>query len=264
MELTCMSCLHEFEGNISLDELGWHGVCPKCGASFPVEVPKGRIVMAFVDDSDDSLDGEHFTDDFRGKNIRTYYAFDTVDEFMEAWYKMCEDPDGMWYWVLDDGKLICFGACDPDDDGCFGEHFGFDAEKRWKEHLGAREVEKVHEVKAELHFKVTQQDIDDIMVSVLEGGINYWCRKAEVVGGKYLGEYASDQISRGGSLMLYDIESSDKWELTLEKFLAGLKMYVENGGAGCVWDEAIDTGEIDGYAADNIVQYALFGELVFG
>ena len=68
MELTCMSCLHEFEGNISLDELGWHGVCPKCGASFPVEVPKGRIVMAFVDDSDDSRDGEHFTDDFRGKN----------------------------------------------------------------------------------------------------------------------------------------------------------------------------------------------------
>lgn len=127
-----------------------------------------------------------------------------------------------------------------------------------------QEVEKVHEVKAELHFRVTQQDIDDIMVSVLEGGINYWCRKAEVVGGKYLGEYASDQISRGGSLMLYDIESSDKWELTLEKFLAGLKMYVENGGAGCVWDEAIDTGEIDGCAADNIVQYALFGELVFG
>lgn len=263
MKLTCMSCLHEFEGNITRDELGWHGVCPKCGASFPVAVPQGKIVMAFVDDSDSSKDGEHFTDDFRGKDIRTYYAFDTVDEFMEAWYKMSDDPDGMWYWVLDNGKLICSGACDPNDDESFGEHFGFDADERWRNHAGLPPVEKVYNIKAELNLKLLQQDIDDIMVSALEGGINYWCRKAEVVG-KYLGEYASDQISRGGSLILYDAESSDKWELTLEKFLAGFKMYLENGGTACVVDEAIETGEIDGCAADSIVQYALFGELVFG
>ena len=105
-------------------------------------------------------------------------------------------------------------------------------------------------------MEVTRQNIDDIMVSALEGGINYWCRKAEVVGGNYLGEYASDQISRGGSLMLYDIESSDKWELTLEKFMAGLKMYVGEG--------EFDPDQIDGCAADCIVQYALFGKLVFG
>lgn len=57
-------------------------------------------------------------------------------------------------------------------------------------------------------YTVTPQDIDDIMVTALEGGINYWCRKAKVVG-EYLGECASDQISRGGSLILYDAESSD-------------------------------------------------------
>lgn len=119
------------------------------------------------------------------------------------------------------------------------------------------------EIEVQIHVRVTGQDIDDIMSSALDGGINYWCRKAEVVGGEYLGEYASDQISRGGSLMLYDIESSDRWELTLEKFLAGFKMYLENGGAACVVDEAIETGEIDGCAADSIVQYALFGSIVF-
>lgn len=48
---------------------------------------------------------------------------------------------------------------------------------------------------------LTQQDIDDIMASALDGGICYWCRMAEVVG-EYLGEYASDQISLGGSLIL--------------------------------------------------------------
>ena len=34
--------------------------------------------------------------------------------------------------------------------------------------------------------KLTPQDIDDIMVSALEGGINYWCRRV-VVQGDYLG-----------------------------------------------------------------------------
>ena len=45
---------------------------------------------------------------------------------------------------------------------------------------------------------INQRDIDDIMSIALEGGITYWCSYVEVVGGEYLGEYASDQISRGG------------------------------------------------------------------
>lgn len=112
---------------------------------------------------------------------------------------------------------------------------------------------------------LTAEDIDDIMVSALEGGITYWCRKAEVVGA-YLGEYASDQISRGGSLILYDAESSDKWELTREKFLNGFKTWYEKGEDiyGAVTGNLVDCGEIDGECADAIVQYALFGELVFG
>ena len=60
-------------------------------------------------------------------------------------------------------------------------------------------------VKAELEINVTQEDVDDIVTTALEGGINYWCRKAEVVG-DYLGEYASEQIGRGGMLKLYDSE----------------------------------------------------------
>lgn len=62
--------------------------------------------------------------------------------------------------------------------------------------------EKKFEVHAEITARLTQQDVDDIMVSALEGGINYWCRRV-VVQGKYLGEYASDQISRGGQLAVW-------------------------------------------------------------
>lgn len=125
-------------------------------------------------------------------------------------------------------------------------------------------MNKSFEVKAELRVKLTEEDIDDIMVGALEGGINYWCCEAEVIEEKRVADWGHEQIARGGILILHDAESDDKWELTLEKFLAGVKQYIENGGAACVTDESIDTCDIDGAAADCIVQYALFGELVFG
>ena len=123
--------------------------------------------------------------------------------------------------------------------------------------------EKKYTVRAEVEVNLTQQDIDDIMVAALEGGICYWCRKAEVIG-EYLGEYASDQISRGGSLILYDADSAQTWELTLEKFLNGVKLYFEQGCHVQVEDNAIDAGDIDANDADCIVQFAVFGEVVFG
>ena len=115
-------------------------------------------------------------------------------------------------------------------------------------------------------YTVTPQDIDDIMVTALEGGIDYWCRKAEVVG-EYLGEYASDQISRGGSLILYDAESSDYWELDLEKLLYGIQKAIEdNWFDDYDWyvDGELDCCQIDAEVADTIVQLALFDDIVFG
>lgn len=117
---------------------------------------------------------------------------------------------------------------------------------------------------------VSKEDIDDIMVAALEGGINYWCCKAEVVG-EYLGEYASEQISRGGMLKLYDREEDDTYLLTLQAFLCGLTRYLSNPReSGFVIlpgkDEntfAVDVGNIDADAADQIIQYGIFGEIVY-
>lgn len=125
-------------------------------------------------------------------------------------------------------------------------------------------------LKAELNVKLTDENIDDIMVSALEGGITYWAYKAKVVG-DYLGEYASEQISRGGSLKIYVIEPFDdadtEWyELNRDKFINGFKLWLESGQDfyGAVSGKGeVDCSEIDGNCADSIVQYALFGELVF-
>ena len=125
---------------------------------------------------------------------------------------------------------------------------------------------KEYKISIVKEIKVTQEDIDDIMCSALEGGITYWCRMAEVVG-DYLGEYASEQISRGGVLKLYDAEEDDIYTLTLEKLLDGIgQAYEENYFKEYEWcdGKTIDTCQVDAEVADVIVQLALFNEIVFG
>lgn len=124
-----------------------------------------------------------------------------------------------------------------------------------------------------MEFKLTaaipvvlkSEDIDDIMYTALNGGIGYWCRRAEVVG-EYRGMLASEQISRGGTLRLHDAESSDVWELTRDKFIEGFRQWLEQGSSetGVLIGGDVDTGAIDAECADAIVQFALFGEVVFG
>lgn len=133
------------------------------------------------------------------------------------------------------------------------------------------ETEKTFEIRTKITVYLTQQDIDDIMVSAFEGGINYWCRRV-VVQGDYLGKYASDQISRGGKLAIWLDEpfEDDKtcYVLDSDKFLAGFKLWIENDGnsydAIDYSDGSVDCGQIDAICADEIIQYALFGEVVFG
>lgn len=133
------------------------------------------------------------------------------------------------------------------------------------------ETEKKFEICTKTTVYLTQQDIDDIMVAALEGGINYWCWRV-VVQGDYLGEYASEQISRGGKLAVWINEpfEDDKtcYMLDRDKFLAGFKLWLEKGGDSYdvidYSDGSVDCGQIDAACADEIVQYALFGEVVFG
>ena len=127
--------------------------------------------------------------------------------------------------------------------------------------------EKIFTVKAEINVKLTQQDIDDIMVAALEGGINYWAGEAEVIEEKRVADWGHEQIARGGVLVIHDIEDPDeKWELTLEKFLSGFKLWVEDGGDqyGAVQGSEVDCCNIDAGCADAIIQYALFGEVMYG
>ena len=123
-----------------------------------------------------------------------------------------------------------------------------------------------HIIRVDYAIKVTSENIDDIMATALEGGITYWCCKAEVVG-EYLGEYASEQISRGGELKLYDAEDDEVYTLTQEKLLYGIKLAIENRYYNEYdWYNAneLDCCQIDAMVADAIIQCALFDDVIYG
>lgn len=123
-----------------------------------------------------------------------------------------------------------------------------------------------HFITIERKIKVTQQDIDDIMATALEGGINYWCDKATVVG-EYLGEYASEQISRGGILMLHDAEEDYMYLLNIDNFFEGLQKAInDHWFENYEWydDKELDTGNVDAEVADVIIQLAIFNDVIFG
>lgn len=123
---------------------------------------------------------------------------------------------------------------------------------------------KKHEIKIETTIKLSDEDINDLMVCALEGGINYWCNLATA---KFVPEgveydYLSELISKGGVIELTDAEDvSEKWDLNLSKFLNGVKEVCKIRGFYSGQDLI---NNHDAEVADMIIQFALFNEIVFG
>lgn len=93
---------------------------------------ENKIIMAFTD-PDERLDNpyEVFTDNYVEDNVKIMFVFDTPEEFLETFNRIINDeegPYGMWYWVLDHGKQICSGACDPNDIDIYEEHWNLNKE----------------------------------------------------------------------------------------------------------------------------------------
>lgn len=108
---------------------------------------------------------------------------------------------------------------------------------------------------------ISNQQIDDIMVTALEGGINYWVAgkvrmltdpTGEFEAGKI---YASDLISRGGSIEFTD-DDGEVHQLDKAKFKKGLGMALKDGNG-------FDREDYDASDADRVIQYAVFGKLVY-
>jgi hypothetical protein len=109
---------------------------------------------------------------------------------------------------------------------------------------------------------VSIETLENIVVTALEGGIGYWAvldtttKKWK----KYdycdlpCSQAAFELLYNGNSLRFYDVEDeTEVWRLTWKNLIKGVEMF------GGVKEE-----DIDATVAEKIIQYALFGKIIFG
>lgn len=106
---------------------------------------------------------------------------------------------------------------------------------------------------------VTDEIVSDLCSAAFYGGITYWCDRITVKGG-HENMTGGEALLAGKTLRLHEIEE-DKWhELTLYQYIQGLKKYCE--------DRLVPLTDVhenhDAFTGDSIIQFALFGEEIYG
>ena len=121
-------------------------------------------------------------------------------------------------------------------------------------------------------FFFTDEDMENIMVTALEGGIGYWaCLDNEETESPKWGDwskqpkdmptaiYAWHILRDGGTLHFLDEEDeSAEYFLDLDSLLRGITIAIENGEL----DQGLDS--LDADVADHVIQYGIFGDVEFG
>tara|TARA_R100000656_G_scaffold104176_3_gene76349 strand:+ start:15949 stop:16377 length:429 start_codon:yes stop_codon:yes gene_type:complete len=123
----------------------------------------------------------------------------------------------------------------------------------------------------------TEEDIETILVSGFEGGIGYWAVLLDLEEPENVPERLSKMgkwyraILAGGHVTIADTEEHYRaggdvskiqtWRLDLDALKRGLEACRSHE---YTWRNAQDAWNIDADVADNIIQFALFGELVYG
>ena len=108
---------------------------------------------------------------------------------------------------------------------------------------------------------ITNQEIDDLLVTAFEGGINYWAEKIKCP----LLMYPVTCVSEGATVIITLREPHDEagtWEYTLTKgnVMKGIRRAAEQMGQSTT--HFVENHDIEG--ADIAVQFALFDEIVYG
>ena len=117
-------------------------------------------------------------------------------------------------------------------------------------------------------IEIEKQFLDDLVSCAFEGGINYWCEKAEPADEKSAKisekvDFLSSIVTVGGSIKLTVKDEGDDppipMLLDLAALLKGIQMSLTNKNCNiCIFDD------YDADDADAIIQYAVFNEIVFG
>lgn len=109
---------------------------------------------------------------------------------------------------------------------------------------------------------ITRMDMENILNPAFKYRISNWCRSFEYEAGLRADRHALGHYAPNGfSIVLFGEEKAFETRLTETTLLAGIQKWA-------TWMEEhgnnVDFDNIDADAADQIVQFALFGEITFG
>jgi accessory colonization factor AcfC len=135
-------------------------------------------------------------------------------------------------------------------------------------------VEKVNNVNSfslNFKFKITDKDLVNILDIAFYDGITYWAKIGTSINEKPVSErivYDNEKV------IIIDTEEEDEFELDKTLLIKGIKRAIKNGhGFGNyslegkwvdIINKTLDVSQIDSLAADVIIQYALFKEVIYG
>lgn len=127
------------------------------------------------------------------------------------------------------------------------------------------------EHKINVEFTLTTDSIVNIL-SMEAGGFDYWAelcfeQEAYEVARKRLVDVKKDDpcyedvmaeiLESGGKLNIWDREEDKDHPMTIEDLKKGVKLHLENGAS-------TDMDDWDANDADSVIQYAAFGEVIYG
>lgn len=119
----------------------------------------------------------------------------------------------------------------------------------------------------------TKQELEDIIVTALEGGSNYWYflddHSVRVIRefvpkevDAYLSTAFAKAIDKGAIIPIYDIETSELLGNISKETIIERTNKLLDDNRNEVW--GVKRGDFDAEDADIIFQYFLFAEVVFG
>ena len=129
-------------------------------------------------------------------------------------------------------------------------------------------------MKINVQIKLSVQDVMDLLCTAFEGGVQYWCESVRGVGGD------TSKLPEGRNILVHEYEwlaiggdleigaDGKIHTLTPEKFEKGLQLWMDKNIVEVYYDSrrkesVVEIGNIDAGDANNIIQYALFGKLVY-
>jgi len=122
-----------------------------------------------------------------------------------------------------------------------------------------------------IEIELDDEFFSDLLVTALEGGSNYWIDHITVripsnqqkPQGMSHSEWAGIAINNYGNIKVTSTEGDNV--ITKGSLINGIMLWVSHHPSHVSFEgDTIDSSNIDASDADSILQYAVFGKLVFG